>query len=178
MAVKIALSGYMGSGKSSVGRALAALTGFAFTDLDEEVAKKTGLSPAELIRQKGEEAFRATEEKVLKEILQSEQDMILALGGGTVTHPGSRRVLKDQAIVVFLHTPPEMIVRRLETEEGDRPLLPKNGRGTIDREAIRRHYASRLPYYRQADVVFQNEYDDPQTAAEFLFQELKRQGYV
>ncbi len=109
MAPLVALAGFMGSGKSSVGALSARLLGWRFLDLDDEIARGAGMTIAEFFALHGEPAFRQREVEVLKELLsRSEQDaaagegMVLALGGGTLQDAQAARLLEERGGVVFL----------------------------------------------------------------------------
>lgn len=109
MAAILALSGFMGSGKSAVGRVVAERLGLRFVDLDAEVESAEGVRIAELFAEGGEVRFREAEHRSLERILArsraSDEGLVLALGGGTVTWPASARALSGVATVVLLEAP-------------------------------------------------------------------------
>jgi shikimate kinase len=134
----IALVGLPGSGKSSVGKALAALLSCPFADSDETVSEAAGLSIPELFRQRGEEAFRALEAGVLDELsaapaaaLGAEGEpgrLVLSTGGGCVLLERNRRLLGERCFVIWLDISPRAAARRLTKKRGGpgatgRPLL-------------------------------------------------------
>lgn len=106
MATVIALSGFMGSGKSAIGRVVANRLGRRFVDLDVEVERAAGASIEELFAEGGETGFREVERRTLVKILQEirvwEEGVVIALGGGTVTWPASASALAEGATVVLL----------------------------------------------------------------------------
>ena len=123
MAPLVALTGFMGSGKTSVGAAAAALLDWSFIDLDSEIERALGVSIPEVFSQKGEEAFRRAELETLRSILldgRSSGGVLLALGGGTLIDPEAARVVKDAGVVIYLCVDPATAWRRVA--ESDRPL--------------------------------------------------------
>ena len=81
--MKVVLLGYMASGKSSVGKALATKLGYHFIDLDEEISNRVGMDVPTIFSEKGEIFFRRKETEVLEDILKGDNDIVLSLGGGT-----------------------------------------------------------------------------------------------
>ncbi len=117
MAQVIAVSGFMGAGKSVVGASVASALGWEFVDLDEVISTATGLSPEEIFASRGEIGFRAVELECLKEIVGRETTgpgLVLALGGGAITSPEAAAVLAENALVVFLLTSPAVGWGRVE----------------------------------------------------------------
>ena len=150
----VCLTGFMGSGKSTVGRLLAAQLAWHFVDLDTEIERHTGLPISQIFDQKGEPVFRDIEHECLARVLgrASERDsrMVLALGGGTFAQPRNTSLLHNVdspqragIAVVWLDCAIELLLQRCVLM-GDRPLFR-------DEASFRRLYEERLPYYRQAD---------------------------
>ena len=140
----------MGSGKSTVGRALSDRLGRPFLDLDEMIVAETGRTIPELFREDGERAFRAAEAAALPRALATAA--IVALGGGTPLDDESWRLLKRDAITIWLDAPLAVLRSRLADDlHGDpaprRPLLP----GRSEQE-LERLYAARAARYRECDV--------------------------
>lgn len=134
----------MGSGKSTVGRALSDRLGRQFVDLDEMVVAERGRPIPELFREVGEAAFRAAEAAALPRALATAT--VVALGGGTPLDEESWRLLKREALTLWLDAPFSVIWPRLEGDAG-RPLL--NNRS---REDLERLLAARIFRYRECDV--------------------------
>lgn len=138
----------MGSGKSSTGRALAALLDWEFTDLDAYITKKIGRSPAEIIRTDGEVRFRAIEAEALRDVVVMHQltggDLVLALGGGTIMTTSTRRLILEDTFCVYLRASEEKLRERSQTWKTPRPLA--DGR-------FAERLASRIPVYEQAAVT-------------------------
>ncbi|MBO6081502.1 MAG: shikimate kinase [Bacteroidales bacterium] len=120
----IALTGMMGCGKSSVGRALALWLGVPFQDLDEVIEQRTGKSIPEIFAEGGEAAFRRLEQEALEALLADRSvSGVLALGGGTVTTPACAELIREHSHCIYLRTSPETLVERLGRQPGGRPLL-------------------------------------------------------
>ena len=143
------LVGMMGSGKTTVGRLLAARLGLPFLDSDAEVVRSTGRTVKEIFETDGEAAFRAEERRVLAEAVCSPEPTVVAVAGGAVLDPRNRALLRDDAgSVVWLRAGPATLARRVGHGRG-RPLLRDDPRGTLTRLA-----AERAPLYAEvADVV-------------------------
>jgi len=141
---RIVLIGFMGCGKTSVGRALAALLGWRFVDLDGLIERRTGHSIAEIFRERGEAAFREEELAAAIEASHDERTVVAA-GGGAFAQTETRRILSRDAATVFLECDLEVLLARIPAD-GRRPLAG-------NRETMRRLYADREPAYRLADRV-------------------------
>jgi shikimate kinase/3-dehydroquinate synthase len=118
------LSGLMGTGKSTVGRALAEALGVSFLDLDAIVAHRAGMSIPELFATRGEEAFRALEAEEAQRLIAEHAPAVLALGGGTVVRQATRRALLRAGVLITLRASARELARRLEGTT-DRPLLAR-----------------------------------------------------
>lgn len=139
----IALTGFMGCGKSTVGSLVAEALGCPFLDLDAVVEKKAGKSIPQIFEADGESAFRRMEKKALEEIVNkyAESTAVLALGGGTVTVSGAPELLREKTLCIYLEATLEALQGRLEGQTEGRPLA---GGGMAER------LAAREPLYRQA----------------------------
>jgi shikimate kinase len=144
----LVLVGMMGSGKTTVGRRVAAALGRRLRDSDEEVEARTGRTVREIFETDGEPAFRAEEARALAEALDDPEPAVVAAAGGVVLDPGNRSRLRAAGTVVWLDATPEDLARRVAT--GDhRPLL-----GDDALAALRRLDAERRPLYAEvADHV-------------------------
>lgn len=146
----IFLIGFMGSGKTAVGRLLAQRMGLQHADLDRRIEAELGpLLP--FIQREGEEAFRAVERRFLLDAL-TEQDIVISLGGGTPAHADNMDLLLGGGTVVYFDAPLHELQERLLKKGRDRPLLF----GLSD-DALRARVAAlleeRLPVYRRAQVI-------------------------
>ena len=144
--MKIVITGFMGSGKTSVARELARRLGLAMVDLDKRITENEGRSPAQLIVEEGEPAFRLIESSTLRELLQTNAAHIIALGGGAWIQETNRVLIhQNEYLSVWLDVPFEVCWARIETAGEDRPL----GRS---REHAEELFDSRRPIYQLSDV--------------------------
>jgi shikimate kinase len=134
----LAIVGYMGSGKSTVGRIVAKTLGWEFIDLDRKIEEQVGLSISELFESSGEPFFRDLERRELLEALDGLAERVVSCGGGVVIEPRNRARLMEVA-TVFLWEDSDVLYRR--TRGSGRPLRGANF------EDFARRYAERLPYY-------------------------------
>jgi shikimate kinase len=117
----LVLIGFMGSGKSSVGRRLSGLTGHRFLDVDELITQAEGRSIPEIFTQRGENHFRDLEQRALEDLV-GVCGIVLSTGGGLVLRPANRETLKRIGIVAWLDADPEILFERA-MRSGRRPLL-------------------------------------------------------
>ena len=143
-AVSITLIGMPGCGKSTIGRQLARLRQLPFLDSDHEIERFLGCSIREFFDREGEPAFRDVEQRVIAETLAVPQVRVIATGGGSVLRLANREAMKAHATVVYLHTQPEDLARRL-SRDTQRPLLQV----ADPRQRLRDLYAVRDPIYRE-----------------------------
>ena len=120
----ITLTGFMGSGKTTVGKVLADFLGCPFLDLDELIVKKAGKSIPDIFAQDGEPAFRLLEAKLLRQTVEkyAETTAVLALGGGAVLAPASAALLRDKTVCIYLRATLDTLLQRLAGETAGRPL--------------------------------------------------------
>lgn len=144
MSRTIALAGFMGTGKTTIGAALAARLGLTFVDADVELERREGRSIPEIFAVEGEPYFRARERELLQELSQRD-DIVLATGGGMVVNPENRRLLLERCICVGLHASADVILERVggEAAAQTRPML----RGGDVRARIIELLAARAPAY-------------------------------
>ena len=147
----VVLVGFMGSGKSSVGRELARRFGAPFVDVDARIESTAGCRIRELFGREGEPAFRVREKAALREVL-SVKGCVVATGGGAFADEENRVLLRSYAPVVYLEAAVETLLDRLAGDLG-RPLL----RGGDREEAVRELLSRREPGYRTADVTVRTD---------------------
>lgn len=145
---RVVLIGFMGSGKSTVGRRLASLLDWDFVDFDEEIERRTGKSVPEIFRDEGEAAFRSLEAEITDDLAGLE-GVVLAPGGGWITQPELLEELGPGTLAVWLRVTPEEAARRTARDEARRPLLA----GPDSMERVRRLMERREPLYQLADEV-------------------------
>ena len=143
----IALIGFMGTGKSSVGRALAEQLRYEFVDTDELIETRTGKTIAAIFAENGETEFRKLETQLVAE-LATRRKVIISTGGGLAANKANLASLKTHALVVCLWAAPEKIFHRVR-HQSHRPLLHE----ADPLAKIKTLLAAREPFYRQADVM-------------------------
>ena len=149
--VNLALIGFMGAGKTSVGRLVAEQLHFEYLDTDELIVSRTGRSITEIFKTDGEPAFRALEQQVVNELTGRERTVICT-GGGLPTNPQNLASLKTHALVVCLWASPEKIWERVKNQT-HRPLL----HDPDPQKKIRELLAARERFYKQADVLLNTD---------------------
>ena len=154
----IALAGFMGAGKSTVGRVLADLLERPFDDTDAEVERRTGRTVPSFFPD-AEAEFRRLEAEVVAGLL-GQGPSVIALGGGALLDENSRRRLREEAILVHLHLPWEELEAQVAGMAPTRPLL--RGRSPAD---IHELYLARLPLYREAAIEVEVDRTGPEAAA-------------
>ena len=147
----VVLVGFMGSGKSSVGRALSRRFEAPFVDTDERIESAAGSSIRDLFAREGEPAFREREKAALRDAL-SVKGRVIATGGGAFSDEANRVLLRSYAPVVYLEAAVETLLARLAGDLG-RPLL----RGGDREEVVRELLSRRVPGYRAADVTVRTD---------------------
>ena len=146
------LLGFMGSGKSTVGKLLAKKLGFGFVDIDKVVEKKYGMTVEEIFREKGEEFFRDEETKVVKE-LQGKRARVIATGGGIVEREENVELLRKIGVVIYLCASVDEIYKRTHNS-ATRPLLNVKNR----REVIEELLSERDEKYKKySDIIIYTE---------------------
>ena len=156
----ITLTGFMGSGKTTVGKVLADFLGCPFMDLDDLIVKKAGKSIPEIFAQDGEPAFRQLEARLLRQTVEkyTENTVVLALGGGAVTAPASAALLREKTVCIYLRATLETLQSRLEGETAGRPLADAS---------LAARLAEREPLYEQtAHVIIDTDGLSPDEVAD------------
>lgn len=141
----IALVGFMGSGKTTVGRLLAERLKMKFVEMDSEIEKRAGMSISEIFKEKGEGFFRKLERELLEEILKN-SGQVIATGGGVMVY--NHRLLLEKAWVFYLEVFPSKVLERIGNDT-TRPLLMVENK----KERIASLLSQRLPFYFKADVI-------------------------
>ncbi len=144
----IVLCGFMGCGKSTVGKNIARKTGKKFLDMDSYIEKKAGMTVSEIFDKYGESAFRDMEHEACKELSEM-KDLVIASGGGAFTFERNVEVFKGKDTIVLLDVPLGVIKYRLRNDK-TRPLLQRPDRD----KAMQELYEKRLPLYKSsADII-------------------------
>ncbi len=174
MKTNIALIGFMGTGKTAVGKTLAKRMGREFVETDALIENKSGKSIPDIFQQDGEIAFRELEIEVIKEIA-GKDNCVIAGGGGVVLNKINIDRLRKKCIIINLKATPPVIVERTSGDRGDRPLLAVAGRLAQIKELM--NY--RRPFYRRAaDMEIDTSKLDIKAVVEKIIREIeKNAGY-
>ena len=145
---RIFLVGFMGSGKSTVGRNLAEKINWDFVDLDEVIEKREGLTISQIFEEKGEEYFRNKEALYLRELSQKEK-VVVATGGGAPCFSDNMSWMNEHGLTIYLKADAELLLERLKAETISRPLLKGKSEAEL-RYFIKAKMQDREPFYSQA----------------------------
>jgi len=169
MKTNVALIGFMGTGKTAVGEALAKKLDRKFVELDLLIEQKAGKSIPEIFEQDGEVAFRELEIEATREIAK-EKYLVIACGGGIVLNKINIDRLRAESIIVYLTASPRIILKRTASSGEGRPLLNVSDRASEIRELLR----FRKPYYeRAADIKIDTSKLDIDSVVEQIINKLK-----
>jgi len=149
MKTSIALIGFMGTGKTVVGKVLAERLGKEFLELDALIEQKAGKTIPKIFQQEGEVAFRELEIEATEEVSRR-KNVVIACGGGIVLNKINIDRLKKESLIVYLTALPRVILKRTASDENERPLLKADNRALAVNELLR----FRKPFYeRAADIT-------------------------
>lgn len=145
----VILIGYMGCGKSTIGKRLSYALRKPFLDTDKIIERKENMSISELFEKKGEAYFRDMETACVKELLEENGEYVIAVGGGLVLREENRKLLNELGKVVYLRATPETIYERLKKDD-TRPLL----KGEDPKGKIQKMMSERAPIYEAAAQIW------------------------
>lgn len=169
----ISLIGYMGSGKSHVAKTLAKKNGKKIIDLDDEISFRLKQSIPEIFSHKGEIYFRKQERLVLHDLLNTETDAIISLGGGTPCYYDNIELINQHSESVFLRTSVPMLAQRILNERETRPLLSRITEEELP-EFIAKHLFERNSFYSQAKYTVSTDHRTTDEVAEEINRLLPR----
>lgn len=159
---KILLLGYMGSGKSLIGKMVAARLQIPFYDLDNLIEKHLQMTVSEIFQQKGEIYFRKIEHQIFKDLMANNETFVLGLGGGTPCYANNHLLLKGDGVTsVYLNASIQTLYNRLASETQHRPLLA-NLNAEDGKEFIAKHLFDRSYFYSQASLKIHVNDKSPQ----------------
>ncbi len=155
----VVLMGYMGSGKSTIGKELATVLNYNFLDLDDYISSEENTTISNLFNTKGEIYFRKKESEYLNELIESSKDLVLALGGGTPCYGGNINKLleKDNIKLIYLKLSIPLLTKRLFNERKKRPLISHLDSEDALLEFVGKHLFERSHYYNQADHIIDTD---------------------
>lgn len=154
--MKIFIIGYMASGKTTFGSALAEKLGTSFIDLDSYIEQQCGKTISDIFAEEGEEKFRSIEKEMLRKAVESQQDVVMACGGGTPCFFDNMKFLNDNGVTVFLETSIPVLISRLQEENAKRPLVSGKTDDEI-RQKVLTQLCERLPHYMEAKLKWQGD---------------------
>lgn len=151
----IVLTGFMGAGKTEVGRELSRVLGWKVIDVDDEIVKARSMTINDIFSALGEPAFRDIEADMIRKVSRS-RNVIISTGGGAVLRQENMDVLREHGVIVCLWASPETILRRI-SGNNDRPLLQVED----PLKKIRELLEFRKPFYEKADIMIDTEGKSP-----------------
>ena len=149
---RIFLVGYMGAGKTTIGKVLSKLIGLTFIDLDYYIEGRFRKTVAQLFAERGEEGFRSLERNMLHEVAEFE-DVLVSTGGGTPCFFDNMEFMNQQGTTIYLQVSVDELASRLELCKYTRPVL-KNRTGDELKAFVAESLSGRLPFYQKASIVF------------------------
>lgn len=164
----IILTGFMGTGKSSLGRLLARAIGYRFVDTDHKIEERYGLSIRQIFATQGEATFRKLETELVRE-LAGETGLVIATGGGLVLNPENVALLQQNGRIFCLSAPADKILERISLQPGKRPLLDEPN----PRQRINELLTQRQAAYSQFEQL-STANDDPQKILRGLLARLRQ----
>ncbi len=172
MKANIALIGFMGAGKTAVGRALAAKLNRRFVEMDALIEGKAGKPIPDIFRQDGEAAFRKLETEVVAEVSRG-KNQVISCGGGVVLNQANIDSLKQGSVLVYLTASSEEIAKRTAGDGDKRPLLDDPDKGAVIREMM----SFRQPFYeRAADITIDTTNMDIAAVVKQIIARMKEPG--
>ena len=165
---RIVLTGFMGSGKSTVGPLVAQRLGWQFLDVDDVIVEETGMPISDFFARNGEPAFRDREQATIARLIAGDAGLVLALGGGAIEHAGTRGLLLHTPGTLLVHLEVELAttLARCRGTEHIRPVL-------ADQANLAARYERRLPLYRQAHISIAVDTLTPRAAVDAILRAAK-----
>ena len=146
---KIFLIGFMGSGKTTLAKKLAKKLDYTWFDLDQEIEIREKLTIAQIFEEKGEEFFRRLEAETLKNIIQSNSQFVLSVGGGTPCFADNIKIMNGSGFTIYLKYNEGILSSRLINAKVKRPLIKKLNENQLQ-EFIKEKLVEREPFYKQS----------------------------
>lgn len=171
----IVLIGFMGTGKTSTGRMLAARLGAAFIDMDQRIEEEMGMSIPAIFEKKGESFFRSREKQLVKR-LSARRNAVISTGGGTVKDPENVAMLHRDGVIICLSASIDAVLERTG-RRGQRPVLDRADQGDR-REAVEKLMDEREALYKQADFTVDTSELSPLQVVETILRYLKSRGML
>ncbi|MGD1320499.1 shikimate kinase [Chryseobacterium sp. 2R14A] len=167
----ISLIGYMGSGKSHISKILSDKINFKLIDLDKEISWRNKLTIPEIFEKKGEIYFRKLERETLEEILATQENIVLSLGGGTPVYYNNMEIINHNSKSIFLRASISTLVERLSKQKEKRPLIAKITDEDLP-EFIAKHLFERNIFYSKAQFSISTDNKTPEDIVKEITEKL------
>ena len=168
----ISLLGYMGSGKSHISKNLSQKINFKLIDLDQKISEQHGISIPEIFQTRGEIYVRKEEKRILEQLLNSEENLILSLGGGTPVYYNNMNIINEKSKSIFLRASVNTLTNRVLLQKNSRPLISKLEDSDIP-EFIAKHLFERNPYYSPAHFSIDTDSKSASEISEEIIKKLE-----
>ncbi|MCB0762680.1 MAG: shikimate kinase [Flavobacteriales bacterium] len=150
--MRIFLVGYMAAGKTSVGKRLSTSLGMAFEDLDSYIEATEECTINDIFKREGEAGFRGIERRCLRQLIETQDQVIVATGGGTPCFYDNLAYMKECGLVVYLKHDVSSLVFRLRNDSAARPLIAELSEQELE-HFVHHHLEERREYYEDADLI-------------------------
>ena len=167
----ISLVGYMGSGKSHISKILSEKINFKLIDLDREISRRNKLTIPEIFEKKGEIYFRKQEREILEELLATEENIILSLGGGTPVYYNNMEIINHNSKSIFLRTSINTLIERISKQKEKRPLIANISDENLP-EFIAKHLFERNQFYNKAQFIISTDAKEPEEIMNDIIEKL------
>lgn len=167
----ISLVGYMGSGKSHISKILSEKINFKLIDLDREISRRNKLTIPEIFEKKGEIYFRKQEREILEELLATEENIILSLGGGTPVYYNNMEIINHNSKSIFLRTSINTLIERISKQKEKRPLIANISDENLP-EFIAKHLFERNQFYNKAQFIISTDAKEPEEIMNEIIEKL------
>ncbi|WBV56003.1 AAA family ATPase [Chryseobacterium daecheongense] len=167
----ISLVGYMGCGKSHISKILSEKINFKLIDLDKEISRRNKLTIPEIFEKKGEIYFRKLERETLEEILATEENLILSLGGGTPVYYNNMEIINNNSKSIFLKASVSTLAERLSKQKEKRPLIANISDENLP-EFIAKHLFERNEFYSKAMISVTTDSREPEAIVDEIIEKL------
>lgn len=167
----ISLVGYMGCGKSHISKILSEKINFKLIDLDKEISRRNKLTIPEIFEKKGEIYFRKQEREALEEILATEENLILSLGGGTPVYYNNMEIINNNSKSIFLKASVNTLTERLSKQKEKRPLIANIPDESLP-EFIAKHLFERNAFYNKSLISVNTDSREPEDIVDEIIEKL------
>lgn len=167
----ISLVGYMGCGKSHISKILSEKINFKLIDLDKEISRRNKLTIPEIFEKKGEIYFRKLERETLEEILATEENLILSLGGGTPVYYNNMEIINNSSKSIFLRASISTLTERLSKQKEKRPIIANISDENLP-EFIAKHLFERNEFYSKALISVNTDSREPDDIVSEIIEKL------